>query len=45
MIQINPDEIIYFKWGALSLNETIVNTWIVMALLIFPPGVLHAGYL
>jgi F-type H+-transporting ATPase subunit a len=35
MIQINPDEIIYFKWGALSLNETIVNTWIVMALLIF----------
>lgn len=35
MIQINPDEIIYYKWGALSLNETIVNTWIVMALLIF----------
>lgn len=35
MIQINPDEIIYCNWGALSLNETIVNTWIVMALLIF----------
>jgi F-type H+-transporting ATPase subunit a len=35
MVQINPDEIIYWKWGAFSLNETIVATWIVMALLIF----------
>ena len=34
MVQINPDEIIYWKWGASSLNETIVTTWIVMALLI-----------
>jgi F-type H+-transporting ATPase subunit a len=34
MVQINPDEIIYWKWGAASLNETIVATWIVMALLI-----------
>ncbi|TFH52317.1 MAG: F0F1 ATP synthase subunit A [Methanothrix sp.] len=34
MVQINPDEIIYWKWGAFSLNETIVATWIVMALLI-----------
>lgn len=35
MIQINPDEIIYWRIGTISLNETIVNTWIVMALLIF----------
>ena len=35
MVQINPDEVIYWSWGAFSLNETIVNTWIVMALLIF----------
>jgi F-type H+-transporting ATPase subunit a len=34
MVQINPDEVIYWSWGAFSLNETIVNTWIVMALLI-----------
>jgi F-type H+-transporting ATPase subunit a len=34
MVQINPDEIIIWKWGAFSLNETIVTTWIVMALLI-----------
>jgi len=35
VVQINPDEVIYWGWGAFSLNETIVNTWIVMALLIF----------
>ncbi|MDQ1260831.1 MAG: synthase subunit [Euryarchaeota archaeon] len=35
MVQINPDEVIYWAWGAFSLNETIVNTWIVMALLVF----------
>ncbi|MDD4161368.1 MAG: F0F1 ATP synthase subunit A [Methanothrix sp.] len=35
MVQINPDEIIYWKWSFFSLNETIVTTWIVMALLIF----------
>jgi F-type H+-transporting ATPase subunit a len=34
MVQINPDEVIYWGWGAFSLNETIVNTWIVMALMI-----------
>ncbi|HUS75158.1 MAG TPA: F0F1 ATP synthase subunit A [Methanothrix sp.] len=34
MVQINPDEVIYWGWGGFSLNETIVNTWIVMALLI-----------
>ncbi len=34
MVQINPDEVIYWGWGAFSLNETIVNTWIVMVLLI-----------
>ena len=35
MIQINPDEIIYWKSGAFLLNETIINTWIAMAMLIF----------
>ncbi len=34
MVQINPDEIIYWKWESFSLNETIVATWIVMALLV-----------
>lgn len=34
MVQINPDEVIYWSWGVFSLNETIVNTWIVMGLLI-----------
>lgn len=34
MVQINPDEIIYWKMGAFMLNETIVSTWLVMALLV-----------
>jgi F-type H+-transporting ATPase subunit a len=36
MVQINPDEVIYWSLGGtFPLNETIVNTWIVMALLVF----------
>lgn len=34
MVQINPDEIVYWKMGAFMLNETIVSTWLVMALLV-----------
>jgi len=32
-MEINPDNIKYFQWGFLSLNQTIVYTWLVMALL------------
>lgn len=34
--QITPDQIIFFQWGPLVLNATIVYTWVVMALLV--PG-------
>jgi F-type H+-transporting ATPase subunit a len=30
---ISPDNIIFWQWGTLSLNATIVFTWLVMALL------------
>lgn len=30
---INPDNIVYWQWGMLHLNATIVSTWLVMALL------------
>jgi len=30
---ISPDDVVYWQWSALSLNATIVNTWLVMALL------------
>ena len=31
---ISPDEIVFWQWGALRLNATIVFTWLVMALLV-----------
>ncbi len=30
---INPDNVVYWQWGMLHLNATIVFTWLVMALL------------
>lgn len=33
-MQMTPDEIIIFRLGDLAINATIVNTWIVMALLV-----------
>lgn len=33
-MQLTPDEIIVFSIGAIQVNATIVNTWIVMALLV-----------
>lgn len=32
-IKITPDQTVFFQWGFVSLNETIVFTWIVMALI------------
>ncbi len=31
---ISPDEIVYWRWGPLALNATIVFTWVVMAILV-----------
>jgi F-type H+-transporting ATPase subunit a len=31
---ISPDQVVYWQWGMLSLNATIVFTWMVMLLLI-----------
>lgn len=33
-MQLTPDEVIVFTAGGVSVNSTIVNTWIVMALLV-----------
>ncbi|MEZ4657064.1 MAG: F0F1 ATP synthase subunit A [Caldilineaceae bacterium] len=33
-MQLSPDAIIYWQWGPLVLNATIVYTWVVMALLV-----------
>jgi F-type H+-transporting ATPase subunit a len=32
-MRISPDELMYFQWGLLTINATIVFTWLVMALL------------
>jgi F-type H+-transporting ATPase subunit a len=32
-MRISPDELVYFQWGPLTINATIVFTWLVMALL------------
>jgi F-type H+-transporting ATPase subunit a len=32
-MQISPDQIILWEWGAIKLNATIAFTWVVMALL------------
>ncbi|MBN2140229.1 MAG: F0F1 ATP synthase subunit A [Desulfovibrionaceae bacterium] len=34
-MDISPDWTVYAQWGAFRLNATIVNTWLVMALLVF----------
>lgn len=34
MIELTPDTIVYLEWRGLSLNATIVFTWVVMALLV-----------
>jgi F-type H+-transporting ATPase subunit a len=34
MVELSPDEVVFWQWGSVSLNETIVFTWVVMALLL-----------
>lgn len=34
LTQLSPDEVIYWEWGFVTLNATIVFTWGVMALMI-----------
>lgn len=34
MVEITPDEIVIFKWGFVTINDTIAFTWAVMALLV-----------
>ncbi|HSV86305.1 MAG TPA: F0F1 ATP synthase subunit A [Levilinea sp.] len=33
-MQISPDSLIFFEWGFVKLNATIVFTWLIMALLV-----------
>lgn len=33
-MRISPDAIVFFQWGPVSLNATIVFTWFVMALMV-----------
>ncbi|HWQ20027.1 MAG TPA: F0F1 ATP synthase subunit A [Methanotrichaceae archaeon] len=34
MVEITPDDIVIFKWGFMTINDTIAFTWAVMALLV-----------
>ena len=34
MVELSPDEVVFWQWGFININETIVFTWIVMALLV-----------
>ena len=33
--QISPDQVILWSWGFITLNVTILYTWLVMAILVF----------
>jgi F-type H+-transporting ATPase subunit a len=33
-MEISPDNIIYWQWGVIRLNATIVFTWVVMAIMV-----------
>jgi F-type H+-transporting ATPase subunit a len=35
MVEISPDEVVFLKFEFVSINETIVFTWLVMILLVF----------
>jgi len=35
MKAISPDQVVIWQWGEISLNATIVFTWVVMGLLVF----------
>lgn len=34
MVEISPDEVVFWQWGFVNINETIIFTWAVMALLV-----------
>lgn len=34
MTEITPDQIVLWRWGIVSINATIIYTWVVMALLV-----------
>lgn len=34
MVEISPDEVVFWKSGFISINETLVFTWLVMVLLV-----------
>lgn len=34
MVESSPDEVVFWQWGFVSINETILFTWVVMAILL-----------
>ena len=34
LTDITPDQVVYFEWRFITLNATVVHTWVVMAILI-----------
>ncbi len=34
MVELSPDEVVFWQWGFVSINETILFTWVVMAILL-----------
>ena len=31
MVVLSPDDVVFWQWGFVTINETIVFTWLVMA--------------
>src|SRR5690606_1116590 len=42
-MEITPDQLIYWRWGPVTVNATLVWTWAVMALLVIGSWALSRG--
>lgn len=42
-MEITPDQIVFWQWGALTVNATLVWTWVVMAVLVAGSWLLTRG--
>jgi len=34
MVELSPDDVVFWQWGFVTINETLVFTWLVMAVLV-----------
>jgi F-type H+-transporting ATPase subunit a len=42
-MEITPDQVVYWRWGVLTVNATLVWTWVVMAVLVVGSWFLTRG--